>query len=281
MRKLLAFLNDMDAKAWRTVAISLVLLTVVGVMVVLGKTSLLGMSDRLELWLQSFRSSPWALPATIFVFIATSFIAAPQFVLAAGCIVAFGPVWGFTYGLIGTVAASWLHFYLGRWGGKKLVERYGGASVNRLSRFIGRNDFLASTIVRNVPTAPAIVVNMAFGASKSDFWRYIAGVTVGSCPKILIVALFGQAVMSAMGGALLLAAGAAAAVAGVWLTVALAARKAVQEGEEGEPAERAQPTPQPPADKAIQQGEGESGRTGRADAPAGGKPWGAPPADPN
>lgn len=267
MRKLLAFLNDMDAKAWRTIAISLALMVVVGAMVVLGKTSLLGVSDQLEHWLQSFRSSPWALPATIFVFIVTSFIAAPQLLLAGGCTVAFGPVWGSIYALIATVAASWLHFYLGRWGGKKLVERYGGASVNRLSRFISRNDFMASAIVRSVPTAPPIIVNLAFGASRANFWRFIAGVTVGSCPKILIVALFGQAVMSAMGGALLLAAGAAAAVAGVWLTVALVARRAVQEGEEGEPAapvEPAAPAPKPAATLAAEPSSDPNRLDGRA-----------------
>ena len=93
--------------------------------------------------------------------------------------------------------------------------------MNRLSRFIGRNDFLASMIVRSVPTAPAIVVNMAFGASKANVWRVMAGCFIGSLPKTLIVALLGQSVMSAMGGGIVIAVGG----------VALAARKAVQ----GEP----------------------------------------------
>ena len=92
-------------------------------------------------------------------------------------------------GAIGTIASSWLHFYIGRWGGSALVQRYGGNTLNRLSRFIGRNDFVASAIVRNVPVSAAIVVNMAFGASHAKFWRFIAGVAVGSVPKIAIVAL--------------------------------------------------------------------------------------------
>jgi uncharacterized membrane protein YdjX (TVP38/TMEM64 family) len=228
MRKLLAFLNNMDARGWRTVAITVVLLALVCGMIVLGKSGLLASPEQMESWLEGLRASPWALPATIVVFIVTSFLAAPQFLLAAACMVAFGPVWGFIYGLVGTLVSSWLHFYMGRWGGAPLVERYGGSQVNRLSRFIGRNDFVASAIVRNVPTAPAIVVNMAFGASKADLWRFIAGVAVGSIPKILIVALFGQSVLSAMGGGVALAVGAAIAVAGISITVALAARKVVR-----------------------------------------------------
>jgi len=72
---------------------------------------------------------------------------------------------------------------------------------------------------------------MAFGASKSSFWRFMAGCFIGSLPKTLIVALLGQSVMSAMGGGLVLALGGVVAVASIWIFVALAARKAVR----GEP----------------------------------------------
>lgn len=228
MNRLLVFLNNMDAKAWRTIWISIALFGAVGLLVVIGKSGVLGVSDQIEVFLESLRQSPWALPATIAVFIATSFIAAPQFFLAGACVVAFGPWIGFLYALIGTIISSALHFYMGRWGGAELVERYGGDALRRLSRFIGRNDFLASAIVRNVPTAPAIIVNMAFGASASNFWRFIAGVTVGSVPKIVVVSLLGQSFLSAIGGGVAIAVAAAAAVAGVWIAMALAARKAVR-----------------------------------------------------
>jgi uncharacterized membrane protein YdjX (TVP38/TMEM64 family) len=232
MKKFLAFLNNMDARAWRTIWVSLALLGGVGAIIVLGKTGVLGFSDDVEPWLESLRQGPWGLPATIFVFVVTSFIAAPQFVLAAACVVAFGPALGFAYAMIGTVISSWLHFYIGRFGGAKLVEHYGGNTLNRLSRFIGRNDFIASAIVRNVPTAPAIVVNMAFGASHAKFWRFLAGVAVGSIPKIGIVALLGQSVLSAMGGGVIVGLGLAVTVVGVWITFALVARKAVHKDDD-------------------------------------------------
>ncbi len=227
MNKFLAFLNNMDARAWRTVWVSLALLGGVAFIIVLGRTGVLGTAD-VEPWLEALRNGPWALPATILVFIITSFVAAPQFALAAACVVAFGPALGFTYAMIGTVISSWLHFYMGRFGGSKLVERYGGNTINRMSRFIGRNDFMASTIVRNVPVAPAIVVNMAFGASHAKFWRVIAGVFVGSIPKIGIVALLGQSVLSAMGGGVIVGLGIGVTVIGIWVTMAVMARRAVR-----------------------------------------------------
>jgi uncharacterized membrane protein YdjX (TVP38/TMEM64 family) len=217
----------MDARAWRTIWVSLALLGGVIAVAVIGAVT--GIGDHLDEQLAGLRNGPWGLPMTILLFIVTSFMAAPQFVLFAAAVVAFGPWLGCTYAMIGTIVAAWIHFYLGRFGGAKLVERYGGNTINRLSRFIGRNDFLASLIVRSVPTAPAVVVNMAFGASQANFWRYTAGVIVGSIPKILIVALLGQSVLSAMGGSLALAIGAVITVVAIWISVALAARRAVND----------------------------------------------------
>ncbi len=230
MKKLLAFLNNMDARAQRTTWVSLALLLGVGAMIVLGKTGALGLvSEDVEQLLTSLRESPWGLPAVILVFSLSAYIAAPQFVLIGACVVAFGPLYGFLYAWAGTIVSGALTFYTGRWAGAGMLRRYGGDTANRLSRFIGQNDFLASLIVRNVPTAPFIVVNMAFGASHAIFWRYLAGLIIGVIPKTAIVALLGQSVLSAMGGGLLLAIGVAITVVGIWVSVALAARRAVRD----------------------------------------------------
>ena len=54
-------------------------------------------------------------------------------------------------------------------------------------------------------------------------------VIVGSIPKILIVALLGQSVLSAMGGGIALAVGGVITVVAIWISVALAARRAVND----------------------------------------------------
>ena len=245
MSKLGAFLNNMDARAWRTIWVSLALLGAVVVVAVIGAVT--GIGDHLDQQLMGLRNGPWGLPMTVLLFIVTSFLAAPQFVLFAAAVVAFGPWLGCAYAMIGTIVAAWIHFIIGRLGGAKLVERYGGNTINRLSRFIGRNDFLASLIVRSVPTAPAVIVNMAFGASQANFWRYTAGVIVGSIPKILIVALLGQSVLSALGGGIALAVGGVITVVAIWISVALAARRAVND----EPALQKPSEAQPGSDPVV------------------------------
>jgi uncharacterized membrane protein YdjX (TVP38/TMEM64 family) len=228
MKKLIAFINNMDARAWRTVWVSLALLVGVGALILLGKSGVIGVSEQVTTWFGELRDGPWALPATVLIFVVTAYVAAPQFMLIAACVVAFGPWLGFWYSMAGTVVSGVTMFYTGRLAGADFLRRYGGSTVNRMSRFIGRNDFLASLIVRNVPVAPAIVVNMAFGVSHANFWRYIAGLTIGSIPKTAIVALLGQSMKSAMGGAMLIAGGVVVAVAVIWVVVTLVARKAVR-----------------------------------------------------
>ncbi len=230
MNTVLKFINNMDARAQRTTWVSLALLIGVGAMIALGKTGALGLvSEDVERFLTSLREGPWGLPAVILVFCVSAYVAAPQFLLIGACVVAFGPLLGFLYAWIGTAASGVTTFYTGRWAGAGMLRRYGGNTVNRLSRFVGRNDFLASLIVRNVPTAPFIVVNMAFGVSHANFWRYFAGLVIGCIPKTAIVALLGQSVLSAMGGGIILAIGVAVTVIGIWISVALAARRAVRE----------------------------------------------------
>lgn len=241
MKTLLKFLNNMDARAQRTTWVSLALLLGVGVMIALGKTGVLGLvSEDVEPFLTGLREGPWGLPAVILVFSISAFVAAPQFVLIGACVVAFGPLVGFFYAWIGTAVSGVVTFYTGRWAGSGMLRRYGGDTANRLSRFIGRNDFLASLIVRNVPTAPFIVVNMAFGASHAKFWRYFFGMVIGVIPKTAIVALLGQSVLSAMGGGIMLAIGVAISVVGIWISVALAARRAVRDEGDDAPEPQAQ-----------------------------------------
>ena len=229
MSKLGAFVNNMDARAWRTIWVSLALLGGVLVVAVIGAVT--GIGDHLDQQLVGLRNGPWGLPATVLLFIITSFLAAPQFVLFAAAVVAFGPWLGCTYAMVGTIVAAWIHFAIGRFGGAKLVERYGGNSINRLSRFIGRNDFLASLIVRSVPTAPAVIVNMAFGAARASFWRFLSGCALGVLPKTALVAFFGGAVVSAVSGDGVWTSLILAGVAVVWLGLMLGVRELVKRRE--------------------------------------------------
>lgn len=227
------FLNRMDKSAWRAVSVSAALFVGVAVILVLGRLVLLngelgdGLLSQIQAGLLTLRDHPMGLPALILLFCAMAFLGTPQFALIAAAVVAFGPLRGFCYSWIAAMFSMALTFWVGRWMGVETVRRYGGDTINRLSRFVGKNDFFASMIVRNVPTAPFIVVNMAFGVSHASFVRYMAGAAVGIIPKTAIVAFGGQAVMSAISGHPMIAVGAVIASIIVWAPIMLFARRRV------------------------------------------------------
>jgi uncharacterized membrane protein YdjX (TVP38/TMEM64 family) len=225
MDKLIAFLNRLDATAWRAVGVSLALFLAVAVILVVGKSGGFGSFQDLEHWLETLRGSAWGLPATIAVFCTTAFIGAPQFVLIAACVVAFGPTEGFLYSWIATIVSAAVTFWVGRLAGAETLRRYGGETANRLSELVGKNDLVASIIVRNVPTAPFIIVNMAFGVSRARFWAFLVGCAIGVLPKTALVAFAGGSAIAALAGSPWVALGAAVAAACLWLVGMLLARR--------------------------------------------------------
>jgi uncharacterized membrane protein YdjX (TVP38/TMEM64 family) len=202
MRRLLQFLSNMDAKAWRTLAISFVLFGGVGVIFLFG-AQVLGFSGEatVERWMGA-ASGPLALPVAVAAFAALAFVGVPQFMLIAAAVVAFGGWTGFVYSWIGTMASSLVGFYLGRAAGAKALERFSGAGVKRFMDHVGRNGFLASLIVRLVPSAPFIVVNMAARVTPMRVLDFAAGTAVGIVPKIALTAFAGNSIAKAMRGEL-------------------------------------------------------------------------------
>lgn len=225
MRRIFDFLSNMDAKAWRTLAVSFVLFGGVGIVFVFG-AQLLGLdSERtLEGWLASARG-PWSLPVAVAAFAALAFIGTPQIVLIAAAVVAFGPMLGAAYSWIGTMVSSIVGFYLGRTAGAKTLERFSGDGVRRFMHLVGENGFLASLIVRLVPSAPFIVVNMAAGVTPMRARDFVAGTGIGIIPKIALTAFAGASIVQLMKGEVGRHAIWIAAAAVLWLAIGWYARR--------------------------------------------------------
>jgi uncharacterized membrane protein YdjX (TVP38/TMEM64 family) len=232
------FFSNMDARAVRAVMISLGLFALVAVMFVVGRTGLVD-SETINAWLAATaRHWYYALPATILAFTALAYIGAPQFALIAACVLAFGPWGGSVYAWIATMVSATATFYTGRFAGADVVRRYGGRTVNRISEFVGRNGFWASMIIRNVPSAPFIVVNMAAGVSRMTFVAFAAGTSIGIIPKIALVAFAGRGVIELVGGGSLWLAASALLAAGGWLGAMLIARRWLSGPDDGASADR-------------------------------------------
>jgi len=200
MRRILQFLSDMDAQAWRTLLVSFLLFGGVGLVFVFG-AQVLGFSGEatVERWMGAAHG-PLALPVAVAAFAALAFVGVPQFMLIAAAVVAFGGWTGFAYSWIGTMVSAMVGFYLGRTAGAKALARFSGEGVKRFMDHVGRNGFLASLIVRLVPSAPFIVVNMAAGVTPMRALDFAGGTALGIVPKIALTAFAGASIARFMRG---------------------------------------------------------------------------------
>ena len=235
MRKLFAFITNMDRQAWRTLAVSFVLFGGVGVVFLFG-AQVLGFNGEatVERWLGA-TSGPWALPAAVGAFALLAFIGVPQFVLIAAAVVAFGAWTGFAYSWIGTMVSSLVGFYLGRFAGARALQTLSGESMTRFMDMVGRNGFLASLIVRLVPSAPFIVVNMAAGVTPMRVFDFAAGTALGIVPKIALTAFAGSSIVQALKGGGVHHIAWLVAMVVVWIAVGWYARRWLKsrEGQQG------------------------------------------------
>jgi uncharacterized membrane protein YdjX (TVP38/TMEM64 family) len=223
------FVNNMDARAWRAVIMSALSVILVLALLIVGRFYY---GDQIAVFIDETLGQAnrghWGLLATILVFTLTAYVGAPQIVLIGACVVAFGPEVGFWNAWIATIVSGAATYFTGRLTSAQTQKRFGGATGGRFTRFMGKNGFLASLIVRFVPTAPFVVVNMAFGAARVNFWAFILGLAIGSLPKTVLVAFAGDSILDALQGEFLAAAVMAGLAIVVWVIIAFVVRRLVR-----------------------------------------------------
>jgi len=225
MNRILDFFLRMDARAARAIGVSVGLFLVVALVFLVGRFVLDIEPGAAGSWFGALQDRWYALPVTILVFTALSFLGAPQFGLMAAAIVAFGPTSGALYAWIATLTAASVNYWLGRIFGARILKRYGGDWANRISSFIGRNGLLASMVVRWVPSGPFIVVNMGFGIARTPYWAFGLGTALGTGPKIIVVGMAGQGIMAMLAEGRILFGLALLAAVAAWIAIMLVARK--------------------------------------------------------
>ena len=211
--------------AWRVWLVPLVPLVGITALFVLGRAGVITGFDDVLAKAGTFADSPWGLPALIGVFCLGAYLGLPQFVLIGLAIAAFGPVSGFAYAWLATLCSGTLTFWTGRVLGSRIVKRYSGKRLDRITRLISENAFTASAIVRTVPTGPFLLVNMVFGASGARFVPFLLGLAAGSVPKLALIAFAGESLMSALTGSLWRAVLVGAVSVAIWLGIGMASKR--------------------------------------------------------
>jgi len=153
--------------------------------------------DSVETLIAHAAAGPLAPLWVMLVFSGLAIAGVPQFILIAATVVVFGPWLGGLYSWIATMASACLGFFLGELFAQRMMARYGGERLNRVAALIARHGIVSTALIRNVPAAPFIVVNVAAGATGMGTAKFVVGTGLGIIPKIVFIMLVGTGVTDA------------------------------------------------------------------------------------
>jgi phospholipase D1/2 len=137
------------------------------------------------------QGSPLLPLFVVATFVVGGFALVPVMLLIAASGVAFGPLLGFLYAAAGAFASAAVGFFAGRIVGRETVRRLAGNRLNRISRRLAAHGLVTVTVLRLLPVAPYVLVNLVAGAMQVRFRDFIAGTVLGMTPGIIVMTLVG------------------------------------------------------------------------------------------
>lgn len=148
--------------------------------------------DTILHWASAVRSHPAAPVLVIGAYALGGLIVFPVTLLMIATAITFSPFIAFLYSLLGCMASAVTLYGLGRITGRRIVRRFAGPGLNRLSRQLARRGLLAVITIRVLPVAPYTVVNFIAGASHIGLRDFVLGSVIGLTPGIFAITILGD-----------------------------------------------------------------------------------------
>jgi uncharacterized membrane protein YdjX (TVP38/TMEM64 family) len=125
-------------------------------------------------------------------YVAATFLMFPRPLLTLFAVLAFGAWAGFGLTMVGVLAATALHYLIGRKLPRATVRRFAGRSLNRIMEVIRHRGLLAMTALRLVPVAPFAVPGIVAGAVHVPLADVMLGTLLGNAPGVLVTTILGD-----------------------------------------------------------------------------------------
>jgi uncharacterized membrane protein YdjX (TVP38/TMEM64 family) len=154
--------------------------------------------ERLQAWIEPHRTS-WLAPLlTVGGFVAGGLLLIPVIALILACGLLFGPVLGPIYAMAGCLASAATGFGLGRRLGFRTFQQLAGRRLRAIERGLARRGILSVVLIRKLPLAPFMIVNIAAGTTQLRFRDFLIGTFLGMIVAVLALTTFAQQVGAAV-----------------------------------------------------------------------------------
>ncbi|MGO4273440.1 TVP38/TMEM64 family protein [Paenibacillus sp. TAF58] len=149
----------------------------------------LGPED-IRAWILSFG---WAAPVLfIFIYAVRPLILFPASVLSLTGGLAFGPVWGTVYTIVGATIGAVLSFWLARFLGNKLVSTRSKEKWGKLEKQLQQKGFIYILLLRLIPLFPFDLISYGAGVAKVNFSAFLFGTLLGIIPGTFAYSFLGS-----------------------------------------------------------------------------------------
>ncbi|MEZ5492401.1 MAG: VTT domain-containing protein [Gammaproteobacteria bacterium] len=145
-------------------------------------------------WLNSTLYGPAVAVATVAI---GGLIAIPITLLIVAIMLVFGSIEGAVYGFLGSVSCAVLGYVAGQSLGQEFTRKIAGRKLNQVSRQLSKQGVMTVVIVRLIPIAPFVIINMVAGASHINLRDFTVGSIIGLIPGTVALAILTDGVIRA------------------------------------------------------------------------------------
>lgn len=130
----------------------------------------------------------------VIIIIPSEFILATGGILASRGIFSFWPV--FFTGLLGSVFCAIVIYFMGYFGGRTFVKKYGKYffmkenDINKSNSWFNKYGLIAALIGRNIPIVRTLI-SLPIGVARLSFIKFVLFTTIGSIPWTFLFVYFG------------------------------------------------------------------------------------------
>ncbi len=191
---------EVRQKATTRLSLAVLLMLLVGALILAFQQGWLGNINQSEVtvFLDQFKDLPLATFYLILIHIGAGLIGIPINLIVIASVALFGPWAALGCGLLGAHFSALAGFWVGRKLGTPILKRVTSLQLEKLNRVLGQRGPLSVALVRLVPVAPFVVVNLVAGASSLKFQVFNIGSAMGMVPGMSVIVLMTYQLQTAM-----------------------------------------------------------------------------------
>ncbi|MFT3858052.1 MAG: VTT domain-containing protein [Aquabacterium sp.] len=130
-------------------------------------------------------SSPLGFFAVLAGYVVAVLIGMPILVLTSVGALVFPPWPGMAYAMSGMLLGALVTYGIGRWTGAQTMDRWTKGRLSLIQKHLHRRGLLTVIVVRVLPLAPFVMVNLVLGAMRVKLRDFLLGSFIGLLPATI------------------------------------------------------------------------------------------------